>query len=208
MIKADKETIYYTGKAPTITFTSNIPGYELVSLTKDYVLNGEVGEDSVRLVGTFKGEKEFTVEMTYHYEVKPGKQEVTWEQDLSNLHVGDKVELTASVNTGREMWYVNYDNKVVDVKKEDGKFYLYCKAVGETDITTFQYGDEHWETSPQITKHIVVAEVDTGITDAVMTSDAKEISRYSANGQRLTAPTKGLNIVKYSDGSVRKEMVK
>lgn len=208
MIKADKETIYYTGKAPTVTFTSNIPGYELVSLTKDYVLNGEVGEDSVRLIGTFKGEKEFTVEMTYHYEVKPGKQEVTWEQDLSNLHVGDKVELTASVNTGREMRYVNYNNKVADVKKEDGKFYLYCKAVGETDITTFQYGDENWETSPQITKHIVVAEVDAGITDAVMTSDAKEISRYSANGQRLTAPTKGLNIVKYSDGSVRKEMVK
>lgn len=208
MIKADKETIYYTGEAPTVTFTSNIPGYELVSLTKDYVLNSEVGEDSVRLVGTFKGEKEFTVEMTYHYEVKPGKQEVTWEQDLSNLHVGDKVELTASVNTGREMWYVNYDNQVVDVKKEDGKFYLYCKAVGETDITTFQYGDEHWETSPQITKHIVVAEVDAGITGAVMISDAKEISRYSANGQRLTAPTKGLNIVKYSDGSVKKEMVK
>ena len=208
MIKADKETIYYTGKVPTVTFTSNIPGYELVSLTKDYVLNGEVGEDSVRLVGTFKGEKDFTVEITYHYEVKPGKQEVTWEQDLSNLHVGDKVELTASVNTGREMWYVNYDNQVVDVKKEDGKFYLYCKAVGETDITTFQYGDEHWETSPQITKHIVVAEVDAGITGAVMISDAKEISRYSANGQRLTVPTKGLNIVKYSDGSVRKEMVK
>ena len=207
MIKADKETIYYTGKVPTVTFTSNIPGYELVSLTKDYVLNGEVGEDSVRLVGTFKGEKEFTVEITYHYEVKPGKQEVTWEQDLSNLHVGDKVELTASVNTGREMWYVNYDNKVVDVKKEDGKFYLYCKAVGETDITTFQYGDFNWETSPQITKHIVVAEVDAGITDTVMTSDAKEISRYSANGQRLTAPTKGLNIVKYSDGSVKKVAV-
>ena len=106
------------------------------------------------------------------------------------------------------MWYVNYDNQVVDVKKEDGKFYLYCKAVGETDITTFQYGDFNWETSPQITKHIVVAEVDAGITDAVMTSDAKELSRYSANGQRLTAPTKGLNIVKYSDGSVKKEMVK
>ena len=103
---------------------------------------------------------------------------------------------------------MNYDNKVVDVKKEDGKFYLYCKAVGETDITTFQYGDFNWETSPQITKHIVVAEVGAGIADVVMTSDAKELSRYSVNGQRLTAPTKGLNIVKYSDGSVRKEMVK
>ena len=65
-----------------------------------------------------------------------------------------------------------------------------------------------WRTSPQITKHIVVAEVGAGIADVVMTSDAKELSRYSVNGQRLTAPTKGLNIVKYSDGSVRKEMVK
>ena len=48
----------------------------------------------------------------------------------------------------------------------------------------------------------------TGIDKVTTAKDAKEISRYSANGQRLTAPTKGLNIVKYSDGSVRKEMVK
>ena len=48
----------------------------------------------------------------------------------------------------------------------------------------------------------------TGIDKVTTAKDAKEISRYSANGQRLTAPTKGLNIVKYSDGSVRKEIVK
>ena len=48
----------------------------------------------------------------------------------------------------------------------------------------------------------------TNINKIAANKDAKEISRYSANGQRLTAPTKGLNIVKYSDGSVRKEMVK
>ena len=38
----------------------------------------------------------------------------------------------------------------------------------------------------------------------VSTTDLKEVSRYSVNGQQLTAPTKGVNIVKYSDGSVRK----
>ena len=47
----------------------------------------------------------------------------------------------------------------------------------------------------------------TGIDKVTDTNDAKEVSRYSVNGQRLSAPTKGLNIVKYSDGSVRKEMV-
>ena len=45
-------------------------------------------------------------------------------------------------------------------------------------------------------------------TDNVITSnDAKELSRYSLNGQRLSSPTKGLNIVKYSDGSVKKVAV-
>ena len=41
----------------------------------------------------------------------------------------------------------------------------------------------------------------------ITSSDAKEHSRYSLNGQRLSAPTKGLNIVKYSDGSVNKVVV-
>ena len=53
-----------------------------------------------------------------------------------------------------------------------------------------------------------IVEFDASGIDKVTTSaDAKEVSRYSANGQRLSAPTKGLNIVKYSDGSVKKVVV-
>ena len=47
----------------------------------------------------------------------------------------------------------------------------------------------------------------TGIDKVTTSNDAKELSRYSVNGQRLSAPTKGLNIVKYSDGSVKKVAV-
>ena len=47
----------------------------------------------------------------------------------------------------------------------------------------------------------------TGIDKVTTSTDAKEFSRYSVNGQRLTAPAKGLNIVKYSDGSVKKVVV-
>ena len=47
----------------------------------------------------------------------------------------------------------------------------------------------------------------TGIDKVTISADAKEMSRYSVNGQRLSAPTKGLNIVKYSDGSVKKVAV-
>ena len=44
----------------------------------------------------------------------------------------------------------------------------------------------------------------TGIDRVTTSTDAKELSRYSVNGQRLSAPAKGLNIVKYRDGSVKK----
>ena len=47
----------------------------------------------------------------------------------------------------------------------------------------------------------------TGIDKVTTSTNAKEVSRYSANGQRLSAPAKGLNIVKYSDGSVKKVAV-
>ena len=53
-----------------------------------------------------------------------------------------------------------------------------------------------------------IVEFDASGIDKVTTStNAKEVSRYSANGQRLSAPAKGLNIVKYSDGSVKKVAV-
>ena len=47
----------------------------------------------------------------------------------------------------------------------------------------------------------------TGIDKVTTSTNVKEVSRYSANGQRLSAPAKGLNIVKYSDGSVKKVAV-
>ena len=48
----------------------------------------------------------------------------------------------------------------------------------------------------------------TGIDKTTTSTDVEEVARYSVNGQRLFAPTKGLNIVKYSDGSVKKIAVR
>ena len=48
----------------------------------------------------------------------------------------------------------------------------------------------------------------TGINSVNVSSDTKEVSRYSMDGQLLSAPTKGVNIVKYNDGSVKKVTVK
>lgn len=54
-----------------------------------------------------------------------------------------------------------------------------------------------------------IIEVETsGIDSVTLNPDAKVVSRFSSDGQLLTVPVKGLNIVKYSDGSVRKVIVK
>ncbi|WP_308276095.1 leucine-rich repeat domain-containing protein [Prevotella sp.] len=48
----------------------------------------------------------------------------------------------------------------------------------------------------------------TGVNNVTNCSEVKEIARYSLNGQRVTYPTKGMNIVVYSDGSIRKVVVR
>ena len=66
--------------------------------------------------------------------------------------------------------------------------------------------DDYWLSEFGYFENIVEFEA-TGINNVITSNDAKELSRYSVNGQRLSAPTKGLNIVKYSNGSVKKVAV-
>ena len=47
----------------------------------------------------------------------------------------------------------------------------------------------------------------TGIGSVTNDSTVTEVARYDANGQQLSVPTKGLNIVHYSDGTMKKIMV-
>ena len=66
--------------------------------------------------------------------------------------------------------------------------------------------DDYWLSDFGYFENIVEFDA-TGIDKTTTSTDVKEIARYSVNGQRLVGPTKGLNIVKYSDGSVKKVAV-
>ena len=48
----------------------------------------------------------------------------------------------------------------------------------------------------------------TNIRNIVAEPEVQETARYAVNGQRLTAPVKGINLVKYNNGRVKKEIVK
>ena len=66
--------------------------------------------------------------------------------------------------------------------------------------------DDYWLSDFGYFENIVEFDA-TGIDKTTTSTDVEEVSRYSLNGQRLVGPTKGLNIVKYSDGSVKKVAV-
>lgn len=48
----------------------------------------------------------------------------------------------------------------------------------------------------------------TGITGTQTSADVREIARFTIDGKRINQPQRGINIVKYSDGTVKKVVVK
>ena len=98
-----------------------------------------------------------------------------------------------------------YAEKVpkIDSKAFEGfdakKCTLYVPMGTRDDYRLSKFGDYF--------ENIVEFDV-TGIDKTTTSTDVEEVARYSVNGQRLSAPTKGLNIVKYSDGSVKKVTVR
>ena len=47
-----------------------------------------------------------------------------------------------------------------------------------------------------------------GILDVEAGEEVKEVARYDAQGRRLQGAQRGLNIIRYSDGSTRKVVVR
>ena len=104
-------------------------------------------------------------------------------EDATNKNVTWKSsnESVCMVSNSGELLTTGYGKTVVLATTEDGNYVGTC---------------------------IVTVSEETGIDNTMVSSEVKEVSRFSSQGQRLTAPTKGVNIVKYNDGSVRKEIVK
>lgn len=104
-------------------------------------------------------------------------------EDATNKNVTWKSsnESVCMVSNSGELLTTGYGKTVVLATTEDGNYVGTC---------------------------IVTVSEETGIDNTKVSSEVKEVSRFSSQGQRLTAPTKGVNIVKYCDGSVRKEIVK
>ncbi len=59
-----------------------------------------------------------------------------------------------------------------------------------------------------LNNYIGTFEIDAAGVENIAIDNAIEVSRYDIHGRLLSEPTPGINIVKYSDGTTRKEIVK
>lgn len=67
------------------------------------------------------------------------------------------------------------------------------------------YRSSNWNT---YFNNIKEFDAETGVHATVASSQPTETSRYDINGRKIEKLAKGINIIKYSDGSVRKEFAK
>lgn len=111
-----------------------------------------------------------------------------------------KVSLSSDGKT-ITIWASDYDSYTESFKFDPEKKYY---VVLPSDLVKNSSGDQN-ERIVITLRGATLAGIKVSDTEK---SDAKEVARYNINGQRIDTPTKGINIVKYSDGTSRKVWVK
>lgn len=96
------------------------------------------------------------------------------------------------------------DNNVATATVKDGKLVVTGVKAGNTTVT-LNFCSNGISTTATVNVTVTQA---TGITDTQTSADVREIARFTIDGKRINQPQRGVNIVKYSDGTVKKVIVK
>lgn len=105
-------------------------------------------------------------------------------------------------------WMIGTDEETYKAMYGEAKAKLTLVACRKVSQGKDQFGVEHFKyedvgESSTVTVHFVYNEKSTGI-NGISNADATIVARYAADGTRLSAPQKGLNIVKLSNGKTVK----
>lgn len=92
-----------------------------------------------------------------------------------------------------------------DYNKRDNFYYYKINSVEEGVNMDYETGDTEWDADWTYNDYYYYGILSTSAVNTIaMDPNAVEVARYNVAGLRLEAPAPGINIVVYSDGSVRK----
>lgn len=96
------------------------------------------------------------------------------------------------------------DNNVATATVKNGKLVVTGVKAGNTTVT-LNFCSNGISTTATVNVKVTQA---TGITGTQTSADVREVARFTIDGMRINQPQRGINIVKYSDGTVKKVVVK
>ena len=96
------------------------------------------------------------------------------------------------------------DNNVATATVKDGKLVVTGVKAGNTTVE-LNFCSNGISTTATVNVTVTQA---TGITGTQTSADVREVARFTIDGKRISQPQRGINIVKYSDGTVKKVIVK
>ena len=129
---------------------------------------------------------------------------ITLSQTEANLPVNDIMTLTYNItpsNTPVE-WSTSNLNVAYIKKNSDNSVTIVGMAEGEAIITAKATDGSGASASCKVIVGV------GGVEGVEIDDNAVEVARYDIHGRLLSEPTKGINIIKMSDGSTRKEIIK
>lgn len=121
--------------------------------------------------------------------IEKATQEIVWEQDLSEVVLGDQVELTATATSGLAIEYQLADNNFVSIYEANGKVYLDCSGVGQVVIKAIQNGNKNYHAATRVNKTLVVTDP-SGIENATINDSDAPI--YNLKGECMACSRKEL----------------
>lgn len=88
--------------------------------------------------------------------INKAEQTISWNQDLSNLNVGDQVELQAVASSGLPITYTMDNSSFAEIYSTGSKYYLDCLAEGQFTIRAVQSGNNNYYSSPRANKSVTI----------------------------------------------------
>lgn len=156
-----------------------------VYLTED----GQVGDQAFTSTTTRKYKHDHILRQIVS---NPGGDDITWKGDNFEMKYTVAVDEDYDFSKMHAIAFIN--NPFVEFSS-DGSQYGFYKDFEDVWVNNCNSID-------------LSTDLTDGISSVVPSENAKVVARYAADGTQLSAPVKGINIVKYSDGTTNTVLVK
>ncbi len=204
--------------------TGGVIATPVLDLTHDATANltmkiyGDAGDQIIVYVdGTRYGvtiPDEGVIDATYILPVKGDRTRINFWSASDAPFAIDYIKLTQSVKKGEQVLTQlatgttegNTSTSYTFTGLDAYPFDLYAYDV----VAHYKYSDSEIATSLKSSdlKIVDLNGTATAITTQQTKGDVKEVARYTTDGRQVSAPVKGINIVKMSDGTAKKVIVK